>query len=100
MVIRIDNKYYKGMGVVVWRAYSNKRIAILLESLMGEPLFTATVNIPEAILGKDEVLIKNWSENEGVLATLVNAGVVEGTGKKVPTGFVKANVCRLLVQPK
>lgn len=67
----------------------------------GEPGFTATVNIPAMAhsLEPNQVFIKNWSENEGVLDELVRLGIVEDTGLRVPTGFVEAAVCKLLVAP-
>lgn len=62
----------------------------------GEPIATATINIP-VILEHDEVLIKNYSENEGMLEALVDAGVVKPTGRVIQTGFVEVPVCKLLV---
>lgn len=48
----------------------------------GEPIAMATVNIPEiaAMLGSNQTLIKNYSENQGMIDALVNAGVVEEVG--------------------
>lgn len=100
MVIDINMKHYKGKGILKWTTYYNKRTCIVLESLIDGPICKATVNIPEAILAEEEVLIKDWSENEGILAILVAAGVVLDTGRRVASCSVKANVCRLLVQPK
>ena len=45
------------------------------------------------------ILIKDYAENEGILAALVNAGIIEDTGKTVPVGHAQARLCRLLVQP-
>lgn len=82
---------------VVFATYPNGRTAIqLVDAEDGSPVATATVNVPDAVLGEDEILVKNWSENQGMLAALVAAGLVEDTGKVVPTGFVKANVVRLI----
>ena len=76
----------------------NDRTALrLIDEEDGCDVLMATVNIPHATLDQDEVLIKNWSENEGVLSALVASGVVKDTGKTVRTGFVFANVCKLLV---
>ena len=59
------------------------------------PVATATVNLPDVPLGKNQVLIKNWSENEGMLDALVAAGVVKPTGETVRSGFVEVPVCEL-----
>jgi len=80
---------------------NNNRTAIMLEIAdTGEPMATATVNIPEYRLGPGEVIIKDYSENEGMLNALVEAKIVADTGKRMPTGFVECPVCRLLVQPQ
>jgi hypothetical protein len=66
----------------------------------GSPWFRATVNIPEAELADDHVLLKGWSENEGVPEALVKAGIVELTGRQVPTGHCFAEEAKLLVTPE
>src|SRR5690606_13888910 len=77
----------------------NGRIAIqLIHVETGELVSVATVNLPVK-LRHDEVLIKDYSENEGMLEALVNAGVVEDTGKRVASGYVEIPVCRLLKRP-
>lgn len=58
-------------------------------------LATATVWL-ETPPQKGCVWIKDWSENEGMLASLVAAGVVEATGQVQETGFVVAHEARLL----
>lgn len=68
----------------------------LFDDETGELVCTATANVLDEPLGHNEVLIKNYSENEGVLGALVRAGVVEDTGRRVASGFVTLPVCRLL----
>lgn len=77
--------------------YSNNgRIALeLIDERDGEFVATATVNIPEANLPWDELLIKDYSENEGMLDCLVNAGLVTRTGKSVQTGFVTCPIAKI-----
>jgi hypothetical protein len=76
--------------------YPNGRTALQLNAEDGEPVATATVNVPHYPLGKGEVLIKDYAENEGILASLSDAGIIEPTGETVRLGFAKAHVCRLL----
>lgn len=64
--------------------------------IKGEPLMMATVNIMGAT-ERGEVLVKDYSENEGVLDCLIKEGVVEDTGRRVESGYVQLPVCRLLV---
>lgn len=61
----------------------------------GEPISTCTINMPEVPLGVDEVIIKDYSENDGMLRTLLDAGVVELSGRSVQTGFVTCPICIL-----
>lgn len=75
--------------------YGNGRPAIELVTQDGEPFCVATVNIPCVALEKDEVIIKNYSENVGVLPALIEAGVIENTGKTAQTGFVTCAICKL-----
>lgn len=85
-------------GDLEFYKYSNGRIAMSIEDDEG-CIADCTVNIPEARLKEGEVIIKDWSENEGMLQTLIDAHVVEDTGRVFATGFVQANICRLLVKP-
>ena len=89
--------------------YHNGRTAIqLYDAEDGSPLMTASVNIPELAevviehlcerLGIDKkrfVLIKNWSENEGILMSLEEAGVIDVAKHTIPTGYCHANVAFL-----
>lgn len=75
--------------------YGNDRLALQLYiAETGEPMATATVNIPDCPLEDGEILIKNWSENAGILEALASAGYIEDTGKTYPTGWTEANICK------
>jgi hypothetical protein len=83
--------------IVSFGSYSNGRTAIrLMDALDGAPVATATVNVPDAKLEKDEVVIKNWSENAGILRALIEHNVVLDTGKKVRCGVVSGYVCKVI----
>jgi len=84
--------------------YQNGRTALELvawedneadEIYEGEPIATCTINIPECSLAADEVIIKDYSENEGMLQALLDAKVVELTGREVQSGFITAPICIL-----
>lgn len=80
------------------RHYQNDRIALeLIDYHDGEPIATATVNVPEIQLQANQVLIKDYSENEGMLTALEKAGIVKSTGTFVQSGFVQIPVCELLI---
>lgn len=86
---------------IEWGKYQNNdRTAMTLIDKHGDPCFVATVNLPDQKLADDEVFIKNYSENAGVLDALEAAGVVKATGKTVSTGHVEIPVAKLLVKPE
>lgn len=73
------------------------RRALILTDKNGTVEYVATVNIPEEPLGKKEVIIKDYSENEGIQASLIKAGVIKPTGRSVDTGFVTCDICEVLI---
>ena len=80
--------------------YQNDRTAILLHELeSNDPglVATATVNIPDAEVGMNEVLIKDWSENEGMVEALQRAGVIGPVLEMVPVGYTAASKHELLI---
>jgi hypothetical protein len=76
--------------------YANGNNAITLADTQGEMYATASVNVPGVELESNEVLIKNYSENEGILEMLEEAGYVERTGRYVQSGFVNIPICKII----
>jgi hypothetical protein len=95
MKVRFNGNDYD----VRFEKYGNGRTAIVLVGSDGEFAAVATVNIPEAQLRPDQVFIKDYSENQGMLAALEKAGIVQATGAYVDCGYASMPVCRLLVDP-
>ena len=81
--------------IVIDKYTNNGRPAISLFATDGEPIARVTVNIPDAPLGKREILIKDYSENEGILNWMVASGLVEDTGKVIPAGHAVVNIVRM-----
>lgn len=80
--------------------YSNGRIALkLIDANDGLPVATATVNIIEAPLNPGEIIIKDYSENDGMWLTLFKAGIVSEPLRYVNSGWVRCPVCMLLFKP-
>lgn len=72
------------------------RMALELYCLSnGEPYTRATSNVLGVALEDDEVLVKDYSENAGVLKALVDGGVVLPPTEEVPAGFDKLYRCRV-----
>ncbi len=79
--------------------YGNKRPALLLDTVeTGERMAVATINMPDMPLLSNQVVIKDYSENEGMLKTLVDAGVIEPPFSACQTGFVLSPICHLTEQ--
>jgi hypothetical protein len=76
--------------------YANGRIALILMDEEGQ-VACATVNLPDAELNPGDVLVKTWSENEKMLPFLIKNKIVHDLGQDVPTGYVNARVCKLLI---
>ena len=80
-------------------SYANKRKAICLtDAEDGSPIATASINVPDADIADDEVIVKDYSENKGMLDALVDAGVVSPPTGHVNSGFITAPVCKLLIE--
>lgn len=75
--------------------YDNKRIAIQAVDEDGCPAFTATVNLPDETIQPDEAFIKDYGENQGVLAFLHETGVIVEIVRFVRSGYVNIPLCKL-----
>jgi len=74
------------------------RIALPLYAVEdGSPVAVATLHVPALSLAADEVVIKDYSENAGMLSLLVAAGVVSTPLREVQSGYVTLYVCRCLL---
>jgi hypothetical protein len=81
---------------IEWQEYAEGGVAMQLWCEEG-PMGKATVCVPGSGIAVDEVIIKDYAENQGMLKALVDAGVVSDTGKTVPCGYEVGHVCKLLV---
>lgn len=79
--------------------YPNGRTSLVQIAEDGEMDAILSVNMPGINLASDEICIKNYSENEGALGDLIEAGVVSKPNYYVESGFVKIPVCKLLKEP-
>lgn len=96
MMVNINSAYINQDVVITKTTYPNGSTALVLKGVAGEQLAVATVALSE-LPGEGNVFIKDWSENEGILKALQDAGVVGPVIRSVPTGFVTAQEVKLLV---
>ena len=81
--------------------YPNGRTAIeLVDYKTYEPIATATVNVPGIPLKENEIIIKNYSENQGMFQALFNAGIVKLNRIDTQSEWVDFHICELLIEPK
>jgi hypothetical protein len=84
-----------GLATVITSTYQHGgATAIVMELQDGEPLCTLSVNIEGVKLPEGTFLAKTWSENAEIAKAALDSGLFEDTGKRVPTGFVEAQVWR------
>ena len=76
---------------------NNNRTSLHLIDKKGIQHLTATVNVPEIDLNEDEILIKNWSGNLGILECLEQAGIIKQLNEQIEVGFTHADKCKLLI---
>ena len=58
---------------------------LLIDAETGEEVCRASVNLPDAKLAENQIAIKDWSENVGMLKILVDAGIVKDIGFRSPS---------------
>lgn len=85
---------------VIPAAYGNLRLALrLVDPDTGEPIATATVNLPDEPLAPNEIAVKDYSENEGMTQTLALGGIIVGKARRyVRSGFVTIGIHALTEQ--
>jgi hypothetical protein len=60
----------------------------------GLPVLVASVSIKESLFS-DEIAIKDYSENEGVLKFLIEEGIISSPLKYFNSGFVRIPICKI-----
>lgn len=85
------------MVYLKWGRYGNGRDALeLIDADDGIPIMKASVNIPDFMLDPDEIIIKDYAENEGVLDFLQSNGIIGPTIGMANTGYVECPFAKIL----
>lgn len=91
-------KFKKWVCFISKGTYKNGRTVLqLIDVTDHSPIAVATVNLPDVSLEPDEVIIKNYSENEGMSEALQIAGVIGEPLRSIRTGYVFVMVHKLLI---
>lgn len=80
--------------------YRNGSQSLTIQDDYGHPLINVTKCVPDYIPNYNQILVKNYSENKGILNCLVKHKIIVDTGIMVLTGFTHLHICELLVDPK
>jgi hypothetical protein len=75
---------------------TNQNYIQLIDSEDGFPVATASINMPGLDLLPNEVIIKDYSENEGMFDTLVNAGIIKKTNKGAQLTYGIAPIAEII----
>ncbi len=82
------------------QVYQNGRKAIILtDAVEGDGVAYATLNSPEVLLLPEQVIIKNYSENQGILDVLIKANIISEPVNYVRLSpWITAPICNLITE--
>ena len=83
--------------VHVTRYTQPPNVAIQLRCEDGAPMATASFN-PDFLLPEGTVAIKTWSENAGIDALLLEAGIIGPFLGAIPAGYSAGSLHHLLIK--
>ena len=88
---------YKGTDLVVsiGNYQSGRKAIVLHDAFSGECYIAPTADLPLDVKFYNEVLVKDYSENEGMFKFLTENNIVTFTGRTVASGFVELYICFL-----
>lgn len=75
---------------------NNGALRIQLIDTYGNPFATASINVSGADLGQDEIIVKDYSENEGMLDFLIKNNIVSLTDRSVRVGNNTCHIVKVL----
>jgi len=82
---------------VSFSKYKNGQNVIqLFDMADGFPYAMASVSLTSVDMDSDEVAIKNYSENEGILESVISAGIITNPHSFVPSGHVNIPICKII----
>lgn len=93
----LENKVVKFAGhecKPVIRPYTSGRIYMqLLDHEDGSPVARVTLDIDSIPVIDDMMIVKSYSENEGIYQSLLEAGIIKPAERKYAIGFEEAHIC-------
>lgn len=99
MTVTPEVKFKNWDCFILQGIYPNGRLALRLISKEDhEPIAVATVNVVDDNTAKDEVVIKDYSENQGMYKALLDQNIVHPAHRYTRTGYVMSPVCKLKIK--
>jgi hypothetical protein len=80
--------------VVLEQYHTSNNLSITLMDIQDfEPYAVASVNIDG--LNRDEIAIKNYSENSGILNVLIDANIIDRPHRYIDNGYINFPIVKL-----
>lgn len=98
MKTKINTQYCNEEVTFKWSKYPSGQHALQLFGIHG-PEMTVTVNVPDKEIAKDEIVVKDYSENYGIYSELVRLDVIESGFTVIPSGYIDLLLCKLKINP-
>lgn len=98
----LSSDYFEGDVQMVVQEYAvgSTTAITLMDVSNDEPAAKLTINTVGVVLRANEVIVKTWSENKGILESLIRSGHLLDTGRRYSTGFCLAPVCEFFLTPQ
>lgn len=84
--IVVQNKFQANNSICLSLIAADSKLNIENDTFSGEPIARASVFVKDIPVGENQTLIKDYSDNKGILKALINAGIVEATGTAYNVG--------------
>jgi hypothetical protein len=95
--IVIKENYVSNNQVALSLIAANTPNNISQDVFEGMPIVKASVCIPEIELPENQTLIKDFSENKGILDALIDADIVKDLSVEYTTGHCSVSLVEILV---
>jgi hypothetical protein len=95
IILIYNSKYATYRCYLEFLTYATGNKALrLIDSTDGSPVATCTVNLPD--LKSDEIAIKDYSENQGMLDFLLENNIITSPHRYLESGYItNIPVCKL-----
>jgi hypothetical protein len=98
--MRIKTKYIDSDNCSLrFTKYPTGSYCLTIVDEYGHPLMNVSKLVPAYIIESDEIFVKDYSENEGILDCLTELNILEEI-ITIPAGHTKLHLCKLLIDPE